>query len=117
MGSFAAVSTLLGASWMAQAMPDANGSASAMNAVAQYAPFVAMFAVIYFLLIRPSQTQRKEQIDMLAALKKDDEVVTSAGILGRIVAVDDKVITLDIGDRVKLRVLRDRIVGLHKGSK
>lgn len=79
----------------------------------QMAPIAAMFVVIYFLLIRPQQAQRTQQAQLLAALKKDDEVVTQGGILGRITALDDKVITLEVADKTRIRVLRDRIAGLH----
>jgi preprotein translocase subunit YajC len=77
---------------------------------------VLMFAVIYLLLIRPAQKQRKEQAAMLSALKKDDEVVTSGGIVGRIVAIDDKIATLEVADKVKIRVLRDRLAGRYSAQ-
>ncbi|MBI5510027.1 MAG: preprotein translocase subunit YajC [Deltaproteobacteria bacterium] len=74
-------------------------------------PLLLMFVVIYFLLIRPAGKQRKQQQELLASLKKDDEVVTSAGIFGKIVSLDEKVVVLEIADRVKVKMLRDRIGG------
>ena len=68
-----------------------------------------MFVVIYFLMIRPAGKQRKEQQGMLNALKKDDEVVTASGIYGKIVSLEEKIVILEIADRVKIRMLRDRI--------
>ena len=75
-------------------------------------PLVLMFGVIYLLLIRPASKQRKDHAALLNRLKKDDEVVTNGGIYGRIVSLDDKVATLEISDKVKIRIMRDRIAGL-----
>jgi preprotein translocase subunit YajC len=72
-----------------------------------------MFAVIYLLLIRPAGKQRKEHQNMLTALKKDDEIITTGGLVGRIVSLEDKIATVEIADRVKVRVLRDRIAGRY----
>jgi preprotein translocase subunit YajC len=72
-----------------------------------------MFAVIYLLLIRPAGKQRREHASMLNALKKDDEIITSGGIVGKIVSLEDKLATIEIADRVKVRVLRDRIAGRY----
>lgn len=75
-------------------------------------PLVLMFGVIYMLLIRPASKQRKEHAALLNRLKKDDEVVTNGGIYGRIVSLDERVATLEISDKVKIRIMRDRINGL-----
>ncbi len=75
-------------------------------------PLVLMFGVIYFLLIRPAGKQRKDHAQLLTRLKKDDEVVTNGGIYGRIISLDEKVATLEVSDRVKIRIMRDRIAGL-----
>lgn len=76
-----------------------------------------MFAVVYFLLIRPANKQRKDHATLLDALKKDDEIVTSGGMWGKIIAIDDKVATLEIADKVKIRILRDRIQGRWPSAK
>jgi preprotein translocase subunit YajC len=75
--------------------------------------FILMFAVLYLLIIRPAGKQRKEHQTMLSALKKDDEVVTTGGVIGRIVTVEERLVTLEIADKVKVRVLRDRIAGRY----
>ena len=99
---------------LAQADPSSSpGLMGPDGLLMQMLPIVAMFAVIYFLLIRPSQAQRNQQAQLLAALKKDDEVITTGGILGRISALDDKVVTLEVSDKVRIRVLRERIAGLY----
>ena len=97
----------------AQAGEGGGGPASGLvENLGSVLPLVLMFGVIYLLLIRPASKQRKEHANLLARLKKDDEVVTNGGIYGRIVALDDKVATLEISDKVKIRIMRDRIAGL-----
>jgi preprotein translocase subunit YajC len=72
-------------------------------------PFAVMLGIMYLLVIRPQQKQAKDTQTMLAALKKGDDVVTSGGLLGRVVAVDEKVVTLDVGQGTKVRVLKQSI--------
>lgn len=74
-------------------------------------PFGAMAAIMYFLLIRPQQQQRKKHQEMLANLKKGDMVVTSGGIIGKIVKLDEKEARLDLGS-TEVRVYRNMIVDL-----
>ena len=95
---------------LAQAEPAAAPGGMA-GTLTQMLPFVLMFGVLYFLLFRPMNKQRREHADSLSALKKDDEVMTSSGMWGRIVAIDETVATLEIADKVKIRILRDRIGG------
>ena len=70
-----------------------------------------LLAIMYFVMIRPQQKQQKEQQNMLGALKKGDEVITSGGLLGKVFAVAEKVITLEVSSGVKLRVLKSSIQG------
>tara|TARA_Y100000589_G_C26736470_1_gene459860 strand:+ start:165 stop:506 length:342 start_codon:yes stop_codon:yes gene_type:complete len=74
--------------------------------------FVALMVfVFYFLLIRPANKQRKEHETLLNALKKGDEVVTNGGLWARVVSIDDSVATVELADKVKVRILKDRIAG------
>jgi preprotein translocase subunit YajC len=84
-----------------------------LDGIITFAGPVLMFVVIYFLLIRPANKQRRDHAALLGALKKDDEVVTQGGIIGRVLSIDEKLATLEIADKVKIRVLRDRIAGLY----
>src|SRR5881628_627377 len=72
---------------------------------------VVIFGIMYFLMIRPQQKQLKEHRSLLAALKKGDEVITQGGLLGRIYAMADKVVTLEIANGVRVRVLLTSIQG------
>jgi preprotein translocase subunit YajC len=73
---------------------------------------VAMFAIFYFLLIRPQQKRAKQHREMIQALKAGDQVVTAGGIHGRIVTVQDSVVTLEISNGVRVKVNRVSIAGL-----
>ncbi|HEY1088342.1 MAG TPA: preprotein translocase subunit YajC [Archangium sp.] len=71
--------------------------------------FIALFAIMYFVLIRPQQRQAKEQQSLISALKKGDDVLTSAGIQGKVFAVDEKMVTLEIAPGVKIRMLKTAV--------
>jgi len=79
-------------------------------------PFLLMFAVLYFLMIRPQQKKMREQQDMLKALEHGTEVVTSSGILGKITGITDKVVTLEIADNVRIKILKSQIAQVVKGQ-
>ena len=70
---------------------------------------IGMFAIMYFLMIRPQQKQLKEHRALLANLKKGDMVVTQGGIIGRIVLVADKEVQVEVANNVKLRVLKTSV--------
>lgn len=79
-----------------------------------FLPMVLMFAIIYFLLIRPQMKRKKTQRALLAALKKGDQVITRGGIYGKIEAFKGKEnsrVILDVGKGAKLTVARAYIVG------
>ena len=65
---------------------------------------VGIFAIFYFLLIRPQQKQRRERETLLRAVKKGDRVVTTSGMHGTVVGLDEHTVTLRVGDQVKLDV-------------
>lgn len=73
------------------------------------AMLVGMFAIVYFLMIRPQRKQMAEHQALLNALKKGDEVVLSSGLIGKIFAVEDRVVTLDIGGGTRVRVMKSAV--------
>lgn len=77
-------------------------------------PFVAIAVVFYFIFFRPQQKQQKQHQAFLQGLKKGDEVVTQAGLLGEVIQVEDRVVTLNVGGGVKLRVLKAQVAGQWK---
>jgi preprotein translocase subunit YajC len=79
------------------------------GAGSQFAILGVMFAIFYFLLIRPQQKRQKEIDDMLKALRKGDKVRTTGGIRGEIVELNETDVTLLVADKVKINVLRSHI--------
>ena len=77
---------------------------------------VAVFAIFYFVMIRPQQKQMKEHQQKLARLKKGDVVVTVGGLIGTIHTAEDRELTLEVADKVRVRVLRSRIADVHANA-
>ena len=74
-----------------------------------FLPIVAIFAIIYFLLIRPQRLEQRKQQDMIKSLRKGDEIVTVGGIYGKIVSLTDDKVTIKVADNIKLDVERGKI--------
>ena len=78
---------------------------------------IAMFVLMYFLLIRPQQKRAKEHNKLLNELKKGDEVVTNGGVIGKVTSVDESFATLEISDGVIVKVQKQGInQKMPKGS-
>ena len=77
---------------------------------------LAMFAIFYFLLIRPQQKRAKQHKEMVDALKSGDQVVTAGGIHGKVVAVQDLVVTVESATGVRIKVNRTSIASTAAGS-
>ena len=100
----------------AQAAP-AAANAGLMGNLSTFLPLVLMFVVMYFLMIRPQQKKAKEQRQMMDALAKGDEVVTAAGILGRVTKVADIYVTLEIAPNTEIIVQKHAVTSqLPKGT-
>ncbi len=83
--------------------PGGAGAAGGASAFMNIIPLVFMFAIFYFLLIRPQQKKAKEHKSLLDALKKGDRVVTAGGMHGKVTALDDKLVTLEIANGVNVK--------------
>ncbi|MDM8358468.1 MULTISPECIES: preprotein translocase subunit YajC [Pandoraea] len=77
-----------------------------------FLPLVLMFVVLYFIMIRPQMKRQKETRNMLAALTKGDEVVTSGGLAGRISKVGETFVTVEIAENVEINVQKGAITTL-----
>ncbi len=75
-----------------------------------------MFAAMYFLLIRPQQKRAKEQAAMIQALGKGDTVITRGGIIGKITGVTDNIVTLELQEKVRVRIMKQYIESKHVES-
>ena len=95
---------------VAQSAPQQPGGLMA------FAPFLLMFAVLYFLILRPQQKRMKEQQSMINALKQGDEIMTQSGILGKVTGITEKVVTVEIADNVRVKMLKGQVSQVLKGS-
>ena len=95
---------------MAAVAQGSNGQTG--GGFAAFIPLLLMIAIFYFLLIRPQQKRQKQHRAMLASLKKGDMVVTQGGLHGKITGLTDSVVTLEIADKVRVKVQRSYIAGL-----
>jgi len=77
---------------------------------------VAMFAIFYFLLIRPQQKKAKQHQEMLKAIKKGDRVVTNGGIMGTVTGTAEKFLTIEVAEKVRVRVMRSHVAGKEGDS-
>ena len=90
----------------------AGGQAGGFSA---FVPLILMFVIFYFLLIRPQQKKAKEHREMISGLKKGDRIITSGGLHGRITGLDDATITVEIADKVRVKVARGNVAALSQG--
>ncbi|GAB4033213.1 MAG: hypothetical protein Fur0012_12600 [Elusimicrobiota bacterium] len=87
---------------------------NANSPIMQMVPFILMIVIFYFLLIRPQQKQMKERKLMLEALKIGDRVITGAGMIGSITAINQEKVEVEIAKNVKVNFLKNSIAGLFK---
>ena len=99
---------------MGSAMAQATAAApvATQNPIMSFVPFALVFLVFYFLMIKPQKKRLQEEQSLIAALGKGDEVFTKSGMLGKISGLTDKIVTLEISDGVKIKVLKSQIGGL-----
>lgn len=79
-------------------------------------PIILMFVIFYFLLIRPQQKKSKEQREMISQLKKGDRIVTSGGLHGRITATGEQTMTVEIADKVRVKITRGSVAQVIQSS-
>lgn len=84
-------------------------TASAAPDWTSFAPFVVIFVLFWFMLIRPQMKQAKEQRNMIAALQKGDEVTTTGGLVGRVTKVGDSFVSLEIAPETVVHVQKHTI--------
>jgi preprotein translocase subunit YajC len=103
------------------AFAQAQGAAAPQGGLGQsfsfFMPLLLVFAIFYFLIIRPQQKQAKKQQEMLKAIEKGDQVITVGGIHGKVVGTTDTVLTLEIADNVKVKVERASVQSTKTAGK
>ena len=90
---------------------EATATAAQQSPFMQFVPFVLIFLVMYFLMIRPQKKKIQEEQSFLDKLTHGDEVFTKSGILGKITGIADKVVTLELESGAKLKILKSHIGG------
>ena len=103
--------------FLAYAMGGTGGAGGEGGGFGAFVPLILMFAIFYFLLIRPQQKKAKAHKQLLTTLKKGDRVVSSGGLHGVVTGLSDDVVTMEIAPKVRVKVTRASISGVTgKGS-
>lgn len=84
--------------------------------VEMFMPFIFIFVIFYFLIIRPQSKRAKAHQSFVSGLKRGDKVVTASGILGTVEGITDHVVTLEIADGVSIKILRSQVSGSQKDA-
>jgi len=79
-----------------------------------FIPLILMFVIFYFLLIRPQQKKSKALREMVSNLKKGDRIITSGGIHGRITGLSDTTLTVEISEKVRIKVNRGNVSAMSQ---
>jgi preprotein translocase subunit YajC len=88
----------------------AQAAGGAMGAVTSIMPLILIFAIMYFLLIRPQQKKLKEHKAMVEALRRGDQVLTQGGIVGKVIKVaEDGIVEVEIAEGVKVKILKHTV--------
>ncbi|UCF83117.1 MAG: preprotein translocase subunit YajC [Desulfobacteraceae bacterium] len=89
-----------------------GGAGGQGGGIGAFLPLILMFAIFYFLLIRPQQKKAKQHKQLLSALKKGDRVVSSGGLHGVVTGLTDDVVTMEIAPKIRVKVSRGSIAGI-----
>jgi preprotein translocase subunit YajC len=96
----------------AMGTPPGGAAGGGQSAISSLIPLVLMFGIFYFLLIRPQQKKAKEHKALIEALKKGDQVITAGGIHGKVNAVEDTVVILEIANGVNIKVNKGHVASI-----
>ena len=97
---------------VAYAMGAGGGTGAGAGGFSTFIPLILMFVIFYFLLIRPQQKKQKEHRIMIENLKVGDQVITGGSIHGRITGLADDTLTVEIADKVRVKVTRGSVAAL-----
>ena len=98
--------------FITNAYAQSAASGFSLDSIGSFIPILLMFVVLYFLMIRPQQKKQKEQREMINALSAGDEVMTSGGIVGKIVKVSENFVTLQVSAGTEIVIQKGSIVSL-----
>jgi len=89
-----------------------SGAGGQGGSFGAFVPLILMFAIFYFLLIRPQQKKAKQHRELLSSLKKGDRVVSSGGLHGVITGLTEDIVTMEIAPKVRVKVSRGSVAGV-----
>lgn len=91
-----------------------GGAGGGSSQIMSFLPIILIFVIFYFLLIRPQQKRTKDHRALLDSLKVGDNVLTSGGLYGRVTGLRENIVTIEISDKVRVKVNRGNIAGVEK---
>jgi preprotein translocase subunit YajC len=104
-------------SFISNVFAQGTTASSAESSLMSFLPLILMFAVLYFIMIRPQMKRQKEHRNMLSAMAKGDEVVTNGGIVGKITKVSDAYLGVEIAEGTEITVQKASVTTiLPKGT-
>ena len=103
--------SILSTNAFAQATPVA---APAQSPLMQFLPLVLVFVIFYFFMIRPQKKKYDQEQALLSTIAKGDEIYTKSGIIGTIYGITDTVVTIEVSEGVRFKVLKSQVAGLYK---
>ena len=103
--------------FISDALAEGVAAAQEPNMLEALFPFIILFVVFYFLLIRPQQKRAKEHKAMTEGLQKGEEVITSGGLLGKVTSVDDEYVKVELNEGMEVLLQRQAVTSvLPKGT-
>ncbi len=91
------------------ALAEGEAAGSPGQGIMGFLPLIAIFVIFYFLLIRPQQKKSKEHKEMLSRVAKDDTIVTTGGLYGKVTGVSEDFVTVEIAPNVRVKILKSHI--------
>jgi len=86
-----------------------SGQQGGAGGIMSFAPIIVLFAIFYFLMIRPQQKRAKAHKEMLSKTAKGDYIVTTGGLHGRVTAVSENTLTIEVADKVRVKVEKNAV--------
>jgi preprotein translocase subunit YajC len=95
--------------FITEAYAQTGGAGGSGGIIFQFMPIILIFVIMYFLILRPQRMKAKQHQEMIANLRRGDTVVTTGGLIGKVAKVEDNEIQIDIGDGIKVKVVRSML--------
>jgi preprotein translocase subunit YajC len=105
---------LLALSFNSAMAQEAAAPAAQQNPLMQFLPFVLVFVIFYFLMIRPQKKKYEQEQALLEKLAKGDEIYTKSGIIGKVYGITDSVVDVEVSEGVRFKILKSQVAGLYK---